>query len=161
MNTFQSSQYDACYVSFFQTPRPPGRGADLAAYEERSQSTPRTRQAVQEAVQSAAQSKPCLPEMVPSRGSLGHPLLCATPCSFFRSARGCKDGDRCVRCHICTWKRCMRGQTKPCSSEAQVYMDSLLMEDSSQTRVVRVKSPSPIARFDQVPYLTKVFRLAT
>jgi len=40
----------------------------------------------------------------PSRGSRDHPHACAQPCKFFYSAKGCKDGDNCERCHMCPWK---------------------------------------------------------
>lgn len=38
-------------------------------------------------------------------GSAGHPFTCAQPCKFVGTRRGCKDGDRCARCHQCPWRR--------------------------------------------------------
>lgn len=40
-----------------------------------------------------------------STGSAGHPTCCADACKFVRTARGCKDGTRCTRCHLCKWRR--------------------------------------------------------
>mmetsp|Transcript_49005 Transcript_49005/g.142713 ORF Transcript_49005/g.142713 Transcript_49005/m.142713 type:complete len:151 (-) Transcript_49005:135-587(-) len=40
-----------------------------------------------------------------SAGSAGHPLFCAEPCKFVCTRRGCKDGDTCARCHLCTWHK--------------------------------------------------------
>jgi len=47
----------------------------------------------------------CLGEVAssPSFGSVGHPLQCAPACKYVTKARGCKDGDQCSHCHICTW----------------------------------------------------------
>lgn len=41
---------------------------------------------------------------LPSCGSSGHPHRCALACKYARKARGCKDGEACVRCHLCAWK---------------------------------------------------------
>lgn len=43
-----------------------------------------------------------------SVGSVGHPSSCAAPCKYFGKPRGCKDGSKCARCHLCPWTR---GQT--------------------------------------------------
>jgi len=40
-----------------------------------------------------------------SLGCVGHPHSCAPACKFFRTLRGCKDGDQCTRCHMCRWQR--------------------------------------------------------
>lgn len=40
-----------------------------------------------------------------SRGTLGHPHACAMACKFYATKRGCKDGEDCVHCHMCPWKR--------------------------------------------------------
>lgn len=46
-----------------------------------------------------------------SKGSVGHPELCAGPCKFFWKGRGCLDGDACARCHTCVWRRaCLRNK---------------------------------------------------
>jgi len=47
----------------------------------------------------------CLGEVASpsSLGSVGHPLQCAPACKYVTKARGCKDGDQCSHCHICTW----------------------------------------------------------
>eukprot|EP00931_Biecheleriopsis_adriatica_P075152 TRINITY_DN49087_c0_g1_i1.p1 TRINITY_DN49087_c0_g1~~TRINITY_DN49087_c0_g1_i1.p1 ORF type:complete len:233 (-),score=27.73 TRINITY_DN49087_c0_g1_i1:11-709(-) len=39
-----------------------------------------------------------------STGSRGHPISCSDPCKFYRKQRGCKDGDDCDYCHMCTWR---------------------------------------------------------
>lgn len=44
----------------------------------------------------------------PSRGSVGHPYSCNLACKFYGTARGCKEGEGCMNCHICHWKRCYR-----------------------------------------------------
>lgn len=42
-------------------------------------------------------------EFPPSMGSIGHPHSCSQPCKYFlKSKRGCKDGDQCDHCHLCT-----------------------------------------------------------
>jgi len=46
-----------------------------------------------------------LPDDCPSVGSLNHPEGCADFCKYAKKAKGCKDGDACVRCHICTCKK--------------------------------------------------------
>lgn len=45
------------------------------------------------------------PSGLPSVGSLNHPHGCADFCKYNKKARGCKDGDACVRCHLCTSKK--------------------------------------------------------
>uniref|UniRef100_A0A7S4RL07 C3H1-type domain-containing protein n=1 Tax=Alexandrium monilatum TaxID=311494 RepID=A0A7S4RL07_9DINO len=40
-----------------------------------------------------------------SRGSLGHPHSCGLACKYVWRPRGCKDGERCKRCHVCRWRR--------------------------------------------------------
>lgn len=47
----------------------------------------------------------------PSQGSRNHPHACAQPCKFFYSAKGCKDGNKCNRCHMCPWTAAA-GKTK-------------------------------------------------
>lgn len=44
------------------------------------------------------------PESV-SRGSDGHPYRCGGGCKYFWKPKGCKDGEECTRCHICTYSR--------------------------------------------------------
>ncbi|CAE8593568.1 unnamed protein product [Polarella glacialis] len=41
----------------------------------------------------------------PCVGSLGHPRTCASACKYFMKSKGCKDGNMCVRCHLCRWVR--------------------------------------------------------
>jgi len=41
---------------------------------------------------------------VPSAGSVGHPLTCRAPCKYYTKARGCLDGAKCDRCHLCSWR---------------------------------------------------------
>jgi len=43
-----------------------------------------------------------------SCGSMGHPDACYTPCRFFRTKRGCKDGVACIFCHKCHWNNSLR-----------------------------------------------------
>lgn len=40
-----------------------------------------------------------------SRGSAGHPDFCGKPCPFVASRRGCMDGAKCSRCHLCPQRR--------------------------------------------------------
>mmetsp|Transcript_24817 Transcript_24817/g.45524 ORF Transcript_24817/g.45524 Transcript_24817/m.45524 type:complete len:282 (-) Transcript_24817:42-887(-) len=45
------------------------------------------------------------PFAIASVGSIGHPLKCAMPCKYFqKKSRGCKDGTKCERCHLCHWR---------------------------------------------------------
>mmetsp|Transcript_3393 Transcript_3393/g.7562 ORF Transcript_3393/g.7562 Transcript_3393/m.7562 type:complete len:290 (-) Transcript_3393:1012-1881(-) len=46
-----------------------------------------------------------LPDDCPSVGSLKHPYGCADFCKYAKKPKGCKDGDACIRCHICTNKK--------------------------------------------------------
>lgn len=41
----------------------------------------------------------------PSIGSFGHPRTCNLPCKYHAKANGCKDGQNCIRCHLCRWAR--------------------------------------------------------
>eukprot|EP00931_Biecheleriopsis_adriatica_P118038 TRINITY_DN93507_c0_g1_i1.p1 TRINITY_DN93507_c0_g1~~TRINITY_DN93507_c0_g1_i1.p1 ORF type:complete len:244 (+),score=36.36 TRINITY_DN93507_c0_g1_i1:66-734(+) len=45
-----------------------------------------------------------LPPEYPSIGSIGHPRCCKEPCKYVLKGKGCKDGPRCDRCHICKWR---------------------------------------------------------
>lgn len=46
----------------------------------------------------------CLPcGELASAGAVGHPFTCALPCKFAPRRSGCKDGEQCVRCHLCKW----------------------------------------------------------
>lgn len=40
-----------------------------------------------------------------SFGSVGHPHTCGPPCKYARRRRKCKDGEKCIRCHQCFWRR--------------------------------------------------------
>lgn len=44
---------------------------------------------------------------LPSKGSYGHPHCCQAPCRYWSTPRGCKDGEKCVRCHLCQFTRAM------------------------------------------------------
>jgi len=48
---------------------------------------------------------PPLNESLPSAGSAGHPHCCSLPCKYVRKSRGCKDGLKCTRCHLCRFTR--------------------------------------------------------
>lgn len=56
------------------------------------------------------------PEVLPpprstvSRGSVGHPERCNRACKYAWRSRGCKDGENCVRCHLCRWRRATERQ---------------------------------------------------
>jgi len=54
-----------------------------------------------------ARPTPCLNSV----GSIGHPLNCQLPCKFVHAIKGCKDGERCSRCHLCQWKKPKKSQT--------------------------------------------------
>jgi len=43
-------------------------------------------------------------EQAASFGSIGHPHSCAPPCKYMCKRNGCRDGIRCIHCHICQWK---------------------------------------------------------
>lgn len=40
-----------------------------------------------------------------SLGSVGHPHSCGEACKYVWKQRGCKDGQNCTHCHLCTWNR--------------------------------------------------------
>jgi hypothetical protein len=42
---------------------------------------------------------------VPSIGSRGHPYTCSVPCKYNWRPGGCKDGDKCTRCHVCRFTK--------------------------------------------------------
>lgn len=66
-------------------------------------------------------------EMATNIGSLNHPHSCGLACKFARKSRGCKDGDTCVRCHICKFKaprkRKAAGSNVEVSCEEEVKQD--------------------------------------
>jgi hypothetical protein len=41
----------------------------------------------------------------PTLGSVGHPKQCAMSCKYHFKEKGCKDGFKCTRCHLCVWRR--------------------------------------------------------
>mmetsp|Transcript_55837 Transcript_55837/g.125565 ORF Transcript_55837/g.125565 Transcript_55837/m.125565 type:complete len:252 (+) Transcript_55837:74-829(+) len=41
-----------------------------------------------------------------SLGSVGHPFNCNQACKYRNRKGGCRDGSRCVSCHLCDWSRC-------------------------------------------------------
>jgi len=43
-----------------------------------------------------------------SVGSIGHPYSCGIACKYARKQKGCKDGNLCVCCHLCIWRRCQQ-----------------------------------------------------
>jgi hypothetical protein len=47
---------------------------------------------------------PVTEEDAPSKGSIGHPHYCAQACKYIKKQRGCKDGDKCTRCHLCVFR---------------------------------------------------------
>ncbi|CAD7958711.1 unnamed protein product [Amoebophrya sp. A120] len=71
-------------------------------------------------------------------GSAGHPYACfGDGCKYFQRGlqqgslhAGCKDGDRCTRCHICCWKnttgRNRKGKQKRSSSRGQQGFDKVI-----------------------------------
>mmetsp|Transcript_42147 Transcript_42147/g.111316 ORF Transcript_42147/g.111316 Transcript_42147/m.111316 type:complete len:628 (-) Transcript_42147:339-2222(-) len=40
-----------------------------------------------------------------SVGTHGHPHTCKQACKYLRRSGGCRDGTKCERCHLCTWRR--------------------------------------------------------
>mmetsp|Transcript_23390 Transcript_23390/g.42252 ORF Transcript_23390/g.42252 Transcript_23390/m.42252 type:complete len:258 (-) Transcript_23390:103-876(-) len=40
-----------------------------------------------------------------SVGTIGHPHTCGAACKYRRRKGGCRDGARCVSCHLCNWRR--------------------------------------------------------
>jgi hypothetical protein len=51
----------------------------------------------------------------PSIGSAGHPHHCKLACKFVHTARGCKDGANCERCHLCPWRRSHKIAAQACA----------------------------------------------
>jgi len=52
----------------------------------------------------------------PSPGSVGHPYACKAPCRFQHRGKGCKDGSKCDKCHLCRFTRAVarqKGVQKP------------------------------------------------
>mmetsp|Transcript_4580 Transcript_4580/g.7904 ORF Transcript_4580/g.7904 Transcript_4580/m.7904 type:complete len:262 (-) Transcript_4580:381-1166(-) len=41
-----------------------------------------------------------------SLGSVGHPFNCNQACKYRNRKGGCRDGTRCMSCHLCQWSRC-------------------------------------------------------
>mmetsp|Transcript_80419 Transcript_80419/g.167490 ORF Transcript_80419/g.167490 Transcript_80419/m.167490 type:complete len:291 (-) Transcript_80419:864-1736(-) len=54
----------------------------------------------------------------PSVGSMNHPHGCADFCKYAKKPKGCKDGDACIRCHICTCKKPKPVEEQKASSSA-------------------------------------------
>lgn len=40
-----------------------------------------------------------------SVGSVGHPHACSEACRYVKRKNGCRDGDKCRKCHLCFWRR--------------------------------------------------------
>eukprot|EP00931_Biecheleriopsis_adriatica_P107095 TRINITY_DN8142_c0_g1_i1.p1 TRINITY_DN8142_c0_g1~~TRINITY_DN8142_c0_g1_i1.p1 ORF type:complete len:463 (+),score=81.35 TRINITY_DN8142_c0_g1_i1:87-1475(+) len=40
-----------------------------------------------------------------SRGSVGHPITCATACKYVKRKGGCREGVECPNCHECFWSK--------------------------------------------------------
>lgn len=40
-----------------------------------------------------------------SEGTRGHPDRCAEACKYVRRKGGCRDGENCLKCHSCQWRR--------------------------------------------------------
>lgn len=40
-----------------------------------------------------------------SEGTRGHPDRCAEACKYVRRKGGCRDGEKCPKCHSCQWRR--------------------------------------------------------
>lgn len=55
------------------------------------------------AAELAACEQCILPPGVPTLGSLGHGSQACQPCKYAHKARGCKDGWKCTRCHLCSF----------------------------------------------------------
>lgn len=82
----------------------------------------------------------------PSAGSEGHPTSCKLPCKYFWKAKGCLDGEKCLRCHLCPFTRssCKRGRlqdecdtpksTKSSANEATISLSQLLAAHDDATR---------------------------
>jgi len=47
--------------------------------------------------------------IVASLGSVGHPECCHKPCKYVRRKGGCRNGPRCMDCHLCRWSRKLPG----------------------------------------------------
>lgn len=45
------------------------------------------------------------PTTIVSKGSVGHPLKCATACKYVKRKGGCRDGADCPNCHECFWSK--------------------------------------------------------
>ncbi|CAD7927774.1 unnamed protein product [Amoebophrya sp. A25] len=83
-----------------------------------------------------------VPGLFPTIGSVNHPHGCADPCKYARKARGCKDGARCDRCHLCSPAKQSRApRRKNNSSPLQVveaFQSQLKIEESTTS-----KKPTP------------------
>lgn len=44
-------------------------------------------------------------DLMPSKGSAGHPDGCGPACKYARRKNGCRDGADCPNCHLCHWRR--------------------------------------------------------
>lgn len=44
-------------------------------------------------------------DLIPSKGSAGHPDGCGPACKYARRKNGCRDGADCPNCHLCHWRR--------------------------------------------------------
>lgn len=83
-------------------PQPWSGGADAEVLDENARAMAALSYA--SPAQEASEDVPPVPEIANNAGSVGHPENCGLACKFARKARGCKDGDDCVRCHICRFK---------------------------------------------------------
>merc|ERR1719419_33282 len=76
-----------------------------------------------------------------SVGSIGHPDTCALACKYHNKAAGCKDGQLCVRCHLCTWQRKQRKIT----NAARWTLDiKRLVPDETHQEGISTPDPPPV-----------------
>lgn len=64
-----------------------------------------------------AAPKPAQDAPLASLGSYGHPHRCALPCKYAGKKRGCRDGAKCSKCHLCRWRQGTTAPGRPLSRQ--------------------------------------------
>lgn len=68
-------------------------------------------------------------ENAPSFGSIGHPHSCSLPCKYMCKRNGCREGVRCVHCHLCKW------QSKSAAAAAAAAAENHASAEDAQKNV--------------------------
>jgi len=91
----------------------------------------------------------------PSVGSTGHPHTCNLGCKFYGRVSGCKDGRKCLRCHVCPWQR-HQTPTLRLTTEWQSESFVLAAREEESTTCEISPDPSAVLLGDSEPSIVQM-----